>query len=128
MISTLEQDDGLYTLLNDPQFKGTIFAPTESAWKKIEATADDLGALADIIKYHIVPSEKVSTRKMKKLGKAVWDTSLLSHQIKTEVQKKAKRIIDENDKFAKLVKKDMKANRGKAIIHIVDTALSPRLK
>lgn len=127
MISTLEKGYGLYTLLSDPKFKGTVFAPTESAYTAMEAAANDLGALADIIKYHIVPSEKVSTRKLKKnKGVQTWDTSLPSHQIKTEVVKNSKRVIDEKDQSAKLVKKDIRA--GKAIIHIVDKVLSPRLQ
>jgi uncharacterized surface protein with fasciclin (FAS1) repeats len=123
IIDTLELDYGLQTLLSDPKFNGTVFAPTNSAYEALEATIDDLNTLANIVRYHIVPS-KLSTRKLKR-GLLELETSLSDHRIQIEVMKKSKKVIDETGQSAKMSKRDIKA--GKALIHIIDKGLLPDL-
>jgi len=58
---------GLTAALNDPAFKGTIFAPRNGAFAGVTLTG---AALADALKYHVVPGAALNADRLVALAAA----------------------------------------------------------
>lgn len=124
LIDMLDLDYGFQTLLDDPKFKGTVFAITDKAADAMEASVQDMGGLADLLNYHIIPSKRLKTKDMPK-GVKAWDSQLIGHQVLTEIKGKVRRIIDEKKNKVKIYKRNLRAD--KAVIHVLTQDLKPKI-
>ena len=124
IIDMLDLEYGFQTLLDDPNFEGTVFALTDKAAEAMEASVGDMSGLADLLRYHIIPSERLKTRNMPK-GVRAWDSQLVGHQVSTSIKGKSKRVIDEKKNEVKLYKRNLKAD--KAVIHVLNQDLVPKI-
>ncbi|KAI8110832.1 hypothetical protein M9434_004406 [Picochlorum sp. BPE23] len=124
IIDMLDLEYGFQTLLDDPKFKGTVFALTDKAAEAMEASVEDMGELADLLNYHIIPSERLKTKDMPK-GIRAWDSQLSGHQVSTKIKGKSKRVIDEKKNEVKLYKRNLRADN--AVIHVLTQDLVPKI-
>ncbi len=124
LIDMLDLDYGFQTLLDDPKFTGTVFALTDKAADAMEASVQDMGGLADLLNYHIIPAKRLKTKDMPK-GVKAWDSQLIGHQVLTEIKGKARRIIDEKKNKVKIYKRNLRAD--KAVIHVLTQDLKPKI-
>ena len=124
IIDMLDLEYGFQTLLDDPEFEGTVFALTDDAAEAMEAGVQDMGELADLLNYHIIPSERLKTKDMPK-GVRAWDSQLVGHQVSTKIKGKSKRIIDEKKNEVRLYKRNLKADN--AVIHVLNQDLTPKI-
>lgn len=126
MIDTLEKEYGLLTLLDDSKFEGTVFALTDKACRQMEAKVEGLSEMADIIRYHVVPSDRLTSKSLPKKADA-WETELVGHDLQaSRKKKKSIEVVDEQGQKVRIrTSKGTKA--GKSIIYEVKKALQPDL-
>ena len=123
VVDLLEDKYGLKTLLQNPDFKGTMFAPNNRAFKGV--TVDDLDVLASIVTYHVLPDKRVTTGKIPKHTKS-WATAFAGHSLETDKNKRGTvKVIDEMNNVAKVGRRNKRAD--KAVIQVIDKILMPKL-
>ncbi|CAK0751385.1 hypothetical protein CVIRNUC_002064 [Coccomyxa viridis] len=125
LVSAL-QKSGLAVGLNDPNFVGTVFAPTNAAFTALEANLGYTPAqlLADpiltpILKYHVVPD--VAAQASSLTDNQTLTTMLPGQNLTVYVKGPGRIVITGVQNSANVTQPDIRAD--KAIIHVVDTVL-----
>lgn len=133
---------GFKPVLNDPKFRGTVFAPTNEAFDKLfkalNTTAAGVLAQPNLVKavlsYHVVPKEVFTRRGPNKVLDL---TTLLKQRVtvavprgnaKMRVYYGAQKLQEKALAYAgsaNVVVPDVRANR--AIVQVIDEVLVPTL-
>eukprot|EP00775_Hariotina_reticulata_P013542 gene13542-13668_t len=127
LVNALNRVD-LHQTIADPNFSGTIFAPTNKAFRvallKLKLTPEQLyadkTALTNILSYHVVGGQALAAGDLKD-GQQL--TTVSQQPLTVHVDKVAGTSIQGGEDTAKVLAVDIKA--GKAIIHVIDTVLLP---
>jgi uncharacterized surface protein with fasciclin (FAS1) repeats len=100
----------------------TVFAPTDAAFAAlppgtVESLLEDpTGALADILKYHVVAGKVMSTD----LSDGMTATTLLGRNIKVTIN--AEGVFIDN---SKVIVKDIVTDNG--VVHVIDAVITPKV-
>jgi uncharacterized surface protein with fasciclin (FAS1) repeats len=125
------QAAGLEPLLADPNFGGTLLAPSNCYWKHLLADLDVTEAmllqqgqaLNTLLLYHIVKDRVIPS---KDLSNGLELETLLGQSIEVKRRRpRARRILlhTSTDQTARLVQRDLVG--GKALVHVVTEVLLP---
>eukprot|EP00877_Chromochloris_zofingiensis_P003109 jgi/Chrzof1/1279/Cz10g01010.t1 len=118
----------LQTILANPGWKATIFAPTnrafEAALLKLKLTPvqlyADKTALTNILSYHVIHDQAITVADFED-GQEL--TTVQQGKLTVHVDKVAGTTIQGASETAKIIAADIKA--GEAVIHVVDSVLLP---
>ena len=113
---------GLVDALSDENKKLTVFAPTDSAFKKIpkrdlDALLADEEKLKQVLLYHVVEGEVMAADVLKLDGEKV--KTLSGKEIMVSVDGKKVKLNDN----VKVTVTDIEASNG--VIHVINTVLMP---
>eukprot|EP00879_Flechtneria_rotunda_P000072 GHRR01000110.1.p1 GENE.GHRR01000110.1~~GHRR01000110.1.p1 ORF type:complete len:213 (+),score=94.51 GHRR01000110.1:158-796(+) len=127
LINGVDRAD-LHNIIADPDFKATIFAPTNRAFEvallKLKLTPAQLyadkTALTNILSYHTINGQSLTAADLKNDQEL---TTVSQHKLRVKVDKVAGTAIQGDQDTAKVVAADIKA--GQSVIHVIDTVLLP---
>lgn len=136
---------GFKNLLNNPNFKGTVFAPTNEAFgillDNLGVTAEELLGNTDLLKtvlrYHIIPDDRLTTQSLEQLQS--WGTDLDDDQV-LDIFKSPKGTVRiyyggvtpgrQSLKYpgsAKIIPGLRNIRADRAIVQVIDRVLVPKL-
>lgn len=132
LVAALKAADLVSALQGDGPF--TVFAPTNEAFAKIDATTlnsllekKNQKALANILTYHVIPGKLAATDVVAALkkGKGSVEIKALNGQILTVMQKDDKIWLkDQAGNVSEIVATDVMASNG--VIHVINTVVMPK--
>ena len=112
----------------------TVFAPTNSAFAKIDADAlgnllkpENKAALANILTYHVIPSKLMASDVVAALkkGNGSVEVKALNGTVLTVLSKDSKIWLkDTAGNYSEIVATDVAASNG--VIHVIDTVVMPK--
>eukprot|EP00877_Chromochloris_zofingiensis_P003138 jgi/Chrzof1/12825/Cz07g08250.t1 len=119
---------GLQTVIGNPDWKATIFAPTNQAFEaalvKMKLTVAQLyadkAALVNILSYHVINEQALTLGDLKDNQKY---KTVQQSEVTIHVGKATGTTIQGASDTAKIIAWDLKA--GQAVVHVVDTVLIP---
>lgn len=136
---------GFKSVLNDPNFKGTVFAPTNEAFglllEDLGVSAEDLLAntelLQKVLNYHLIPDDRLTTQSLEQLQS--WGTNLSDDQV-LDIFKSPKGTVRiyyggvtpgrQSLKYpgsAKIIPGLRNIRADRAIVQVIDRVLVPEL-
>lgn len=132
LVAALKAADLVSALQGDGPF--TVFAPTNDAFAKIDATTlnsllekKNQKALANILTYHVIPGKLTATDVVAALkkGKGSVEIKALNGQILTVMQKDGKIWLkDQGGNYSEIVATDVMASNG--VIHVINAVVMPK--
>lgn len=132
LVAALKAADLVGALQGDGPF--TVFAPTNSAFAKIDQTAlgnllkpENKKTLANILTYHVVPGNLMAADVVAALkkGNGTVEVKALNGTILTVTQKDGKIWLkDQAGNYSEIVATDVNASNG--VIHVIDTVVMPK--
>jgi uncharacterized surface protein with fasciclin (FAS1) repeats len=132
LVTALTAADLVGALQGDGPF--TVFAPTNSAFAKIDSNAlnslleeKNQKALANILTYHVVSGKLTATDVVAALkkGNGTVELEALNGQVLTVMQKDDKIWLkDVNGNYSEIVATDVMGSNG--VIHVIDTVVMPK--
>ncbi|CAM4254805.1 fasciclin domain-containing protein [Gillisia hiemivivida] len=132
LVTALTAADLVGALQGDGPF--TVFAPTNSAFAKIDSNAlnslleeKNQKALANILTYHVVSGNLTATDVVAALkkGNGMVELEALNGQVLTVMQKDGKIWLkDVNGNYSEIVATDVMGSNG--VIHVIDTVVMPK--
>ncbi len=132
LVAALKAADLVSALQGDGPF--TVFAPTNEAFAKIDATTlnsllekKNQKALANILTYHVIPGKLTANDVVAALkkGKGSVEIKALNGQILTVMQKDGKIWLkDQAGNVSEIVATDVMASNG--VIHVISSVVMPK--
>jgi uncharacterized surface protein with fasciclin (FAS1) repeats len=132
LVTALTAADLVGALQGDGPF--TVFAPTNSAFAKIDSNAlnslleeKNQKALDNILTYHVVSGKLTATDVVAALkkGNGTVELEALNGQVLTVMQKDDKIWLkDVNGNYSEIVATDVMGSNG--VIHVIDTVVMPK--
>ena len=132
LVSALKAADLVSALKGDGPF--TVFAPTNSAFAKIDADAlnnllkpENKDQLSAVLTYHVVSGKLAASdvvAALKKGNGKVDLTTLNGSKLKVVKNDEGIWLQDQNGNYSKIVKTDVMGTNG--VIHIIDTVVMPK--
>lgn len=132
LVAAVKAADLVTALQGDGPF--TVFAPTNSAFAKIDSTTlnsllepANQKALANILTYHVVSGKLGATDVVAalKAGNGVVELKALNGQVLTVMQKDGKIWLkDTNGNYSEIVATDVMGSNG--VIHVIDSVVMPK--
>jgi uncharacterized surface protein with fasciclin (FAS1) repeats len=131
LVTALKAADLVGALQGDGPF--TVFAPTNDAFAKIDATTlnslleeKNQKALANILTYHVVSGKLTASDVVAALEKGNGSVELtaLNGQVISVMQKDGKIWLkDSNENYSEIIATDVMGNNG--VIHVINTVVMP---
>ena len=132
LVAALKAADLVSALQGDGPF--TVFAPTNSAFAKIDADAlgnllkpENKATLSNILTYHVIPSKLMASDVVAALkkGNGSVEVKALNGTVLTVVSKDDKIWLkDAAGNYSEIVATDVAASNG--VIHVIDTVVMPK--
>lgn len=132
LVAALKAADLVGALQGDGPF--TVFAPTNSAFAKIDATTlnnllkpENKETLTKILTYHVVAGNLMANDVVAALkkGKGKVEVETLAGQKLTVMQKDGKIWLkDQAGNYSEITATDVKGSNG--VIHVIDTVVMPK--
>lgn len=132
LVAALKAADLVGALQGDGPF--TVFAPTNSAFAKIDATtlnnllkSENKETLTKILTYHVVAGNLMANDVVAALkkGKGKVEVETLAGQKLTVMQKDGKIWLkDQAGNYSEITATDVKGSNG--VIHVIDTVVMPK--
>lgn len=133
---------GFKSVLNNPNFRGTVFAPTDEAFAilleqlgvEAEDLLDDKKLLQDVLNYHVIPDDRITTSSLETLqtwGTNLGDTTLALYKSPkgtVRVYYGEESVTRTNIKWpgsAKIIPGLRNIKADKAIVQVIDRVLIP---
>ncbi|MDP5081386.1 MAG: fasciclin domain-containing protein [Winogradskyella sp.] len=132
LVAALTAADLVSALQGDGPF--TVFAPTNSAFAKIDADAlgnllkpENKATLSNILTYHVIPSKLMASDVVAALkkGNGSIEVKALNGTVLTVMSKDGKIWLkDASGNYSEIVATDVAASNG--VIHVIDTVVMPK--
>lgn len=132
LVAALKAADLVGALQGDGPF--TVFAPTNSAFAKIDKDAlsnllkpENKKTLANILTYHVIPAKLMASDVVAALkkGNGKVEVKALNGTVLTVMQKDGKIWLkDQAGNYSEIVATDVEGSNG--VIHVIDTVVMPK--